>query len=328
MTRAEIEAVPGSEKLGKHKHVGQLVRVLEIMGGFSKKGLGSLGHVFYEPDQNELNKQADQVGRGPVNDPDDLKKPWAIWQAEKIRCGQKSVTPLEAKFIWDEAKAIVGREFADLFTPESLIKTHPKYVIEKALTENIPFGGALDNPILLLHILAEVAITEPPTISTLDPDAPKMTDQGDGRSEGFEILDPLPVIHVGQRFCLDIRANRSDDHKVIVFEYANSEIARIGDNQPKLAIPMRFQIPKPHGVWVMKADNSPLVAGPALGQFGFCALTTPIGVDLDKLFGFEFDADHWTKEDMQVLCRNLRVAIAKGTPDIGIALFDYDKRPA
>ena len=158
------------------------------------------------------------------------------------------------------------------------------------------------------------------------PNALKITDQGDGRSDGFEVLDPLPVIHVGQQFCLGIRVNCEDDPDLIVFEYANEDIARPADDEPKLAIPMRYHYPNVHGFWVMKANHTPLQASGALGQFGFCALTVPSGTNLVELFGFELGTDQWTKEDMQALCRNLRMAIAKGAPEIGISLFDYDKR--
>jgi len=281
IARAEIEATPDSEKHGCHKHISKLMNVIEIFGGFDRQAKGALVDQIYERyESDEEVARIVEASRGVTKKGNPKKfRLWADIRLDKLRTGDASATPCEAERIWVEAKKALGHEFADLFSPKQLVQTHPSVVIETALTENIPFGRALDNPILLLRLLAEVAVTEPPTITILDPDAPKLTDQGDGRSEGFEILDPLPVIHVDQRFCLDIRTNRTDDHKVVVFEYANSEIARIGDNQPKLAIPMRFQVPKPHGVWMMKSDNSPLVARPTIGQFGFCALTVPFDIE-------------------------------------------------
>lgn len=334
LTREQLDDLPKEKKLGRFKHIGKTIRIFEILGGFSTGKPMALFERLYEMDAEEASHIADKdkVGSAFTAEGNEKKyRSWRMIHTEKIRCGQASISTLEAKRLYDEVVATLGPEVAQLFDPDEIATLHPQKIIGRILTAGVGLSHPLQNPILLLRVLAELGIDPAPIITIANTQRLRMTDQGDGRSDGLELIRKLPVIKVNEQFVLDIALTNARHKDIIVFEYANDEVAKPGDNNPTLALPMPYLQFDTDAILITKEDESPLVAGKALGQFGFCVIAAPKAAEgkpgLRQKLGIDPEAEKWNTEDMHRLTAALRKYLAKDKSEISIALLDYDKRP-
>lgn len=332
--KEDIGKLGNKQKFGKRKYVGETFKMIRAFGGLSEQlgeyKIAPFYEQLYEPDDIELCKRDDGTTYKPgVDGPEAPNRYWREDRSEKIRCGQISVSILEAEHMLYHLSVGVGKEAASLFKPEDMVRLTPSQIIDRILQASPGMTMPPRNPVLLLKLLAEFQGDNAPEIKLANTSL-RLSDQGDGRGDNLRMKDDLLRITPGQEFVLDIRFDAPKECDVYVFEFSTTALENPENGNEVLALPMPYLEPTATGVYVLNCEKKPIKARSAPGIFGFAAITFRSGKDknappLTLLLGEAATAEEWRREELNAVTQVLRRELVQETPRISLGILDYVK---
>ncbi|WP_127045202.1 hypothetical protein [Pseudorhodobacter sp. E13] len=320
------------QKFGKRKHVGDTFKMIHAFGGLmetlGRQEPAPFFEQIYEPDAKEL----EDISKKRVLVEDDDKRPPRSWRedrGQKIRCGQISVSILEAEHMLYHLSVGAGKEAASLFSPEDMVRLTPSQIIDRILEASPGMIAPPRNPVLLLKLLAELQGDGAPEIKLANTSL-RLSNQGDGRGDNLRVKDDLLRITPGQEFMLDIRFDAPKETQIYVFEFSTTALEDTENGDEVLALPMPYLEPSATGVYVLNCEKKPIRARSAPGTFGFAAITFRPGKDKDappltSLLGEAATAQEWRREELNAVIQVLRWELVQDQPRLSLGILDYVK---
>lgn len=336
--REDIEKLGNKDKFGKRKHVGKTFKMIHAFGGLmetlGRREPAAFFEQIYEPDARELG-EIEGVHEYDIGEDGEKRPPrhWRVDRTEKIRCGQISVSILEAEHMLYNLSVGVGKAAASLFEPRDMVVLHPSEIIDRILRASPGMQNPPQNPIMLLKLLSELTVHDRPQI-TVENTGLRLSDQGDGRGDNLRFKDDLLCISPGQEFVLDVRYDDPREKDVFVFEFSTTALENDETGEELLALPMVYLEPTNTGVFVLGYDQKPIRARSKPGTYGFAVVTWQKAKtaqeregepSLQDMMGAAALCDEWRREEVNAVVELLRRELVRETPRISLGILDYVK---
>ena len=330
--KEDIKKLGNKQKFGKRKYVGDTFKMIHAFGGLmdtlGRRESAPFFEQMYEPDEKELK----DIREKKILVEDDEKRPPRTWRedrGQKIRCGQISVSILEAEHMLYHLSVGVGKEAASLFSLKDMVQLTPSQIIDRILEASLGMTTPPRNPVLLLKLLAELQGDNAPEIK-LAPTSLRLSNQGDGRGDNLRMKGDLLRIAPGQEFVLDIQFDAPKDTQIYVFEFSTTALENTENGDEVLALPMPYLEPTATGVYVLNCEKKPIKARSAPGTFGFAAITFRPGKDkeappLTSLLGETATRGEWRREELNAVIQVLRRELVQDKPLLSLGILDYVK---